>query len=279
MNSNNYKEITSEFINNILEKEPPYKDIIFDYEKYHEIANSNTIKISSFCISCNRESIFCGDSTTQLMDFKRITFANSLQPGMKPKSFEELFSKTHQPMLFRVNCAKCGEEHCYTLLFERNTVKKIGQFPSFHSEKINEVRKYKNIIPEYYTELTKSLSAYSQGMGVASFTYLRRILEWIIDKRFKGEKNTKFIDKLHSVEKEELVIPEDLATIKNEIYRILSKGVHEYAEEECMTLYEAVLFVITRILDVELEKKENKKKTNNIIKQIKGKLSDGTNNG
>lgn len=279
MNNNNLKENTSKFINDILEKEPPYIDITFSYEKYSEISVVDTIKINSFCNNCNRESVFCGYFQEQFSNINRAICVNTPSPGMKGKSFEEIFAKMHIPMLFRVNCAKCGEEHYYSLLFEGNTVKKIGQYPSFASEKTNEIRKYKNIIPEYYIELTKSLSAYSQGMGVASFTYLRRILEWIIDKRFKGEENTKFIDKLHSVEKEEIVIPEDLETIKNEIYRILSKGIHEYSEEECLTLYEAVLFVITRILDVELEKKENKKKTDSIIKQIKGKLSEDKNNG
>ena len=57
------------------------------------------------------------------------------------------------------------------------------------------------------------------------------------------------------------------------------QSIHEYTEEECLTLYDAVLFVITRILDIELEKKENKKKTDSIIKQIKGKLSEDENNG
>ncbi len=279
MKNNNFEEITSEFINDVLEKEPPYKNITFDYREYSSISKSNTIKINNYCSNCNRDSVFCGDSETQISPISRNIILNTPSLGAKPKSFEELFAKFRLPILFKVNCAKCGEEHYYSLLFEKNTVKKIGQYPSFASEKTNEIRKYKNIIPEYYIELTKSLSAYSQGMGVASFTYLRRILEWIIDKRFKGEENTKFIDKLHSVEKEEIVIPEDLETIKNEIYRILSKGIHEYSEEECLTLYEAVLFVITRILDVELKKKENKKKTDSIIKQIKGKLSEDKDNG
>ena len=76
------------------------------------------------------------------------------------------------------------------------------------------------------------------------------------------------------VEESEIIIPVEFETIKNEIYTILSKGVHEYEEDECLGLYEAVKYVIERLLDIELEKKENAKKTSEVLKAIKDKLRD-----
>ena len=114
-------------------------------------------------------------------------------------------------------------------------------------------------------------------MGVAAFVYLRRILEHLVEKRFTGDKALKFSDKLHEVEKNERIIPIELNPIKNQIYAILSKGVHEYEENECLELFLAVKFVIERMLDMELEKKNNISKANIAMTAIKSKLKENEN--
>ena len=55
---------------------------------------------------------------------------------------------------------------------------------------------------------------------------------------------------------------------KNIIYNILSKGIHEYEEDECYRLYPALEYVITTVLDIELEKRQRKKKMDEIKKMI-----------
>ena len=176
-----------------------------------------------------------------------------------------------------MRCAKCGEAHYYSLLFKGNTVIKIGQYPSFSKSEVQSLRKYKNLISKYYPELTRSVNAYSQGMGVAAFVYLRRILEYLVESKYNGDTSWKFIEKLKEVEKTEEIIPEELSAVKEEIYSVLSKGIHEYEEDECMELYLAVKYVIERMLDIELERKSRLSKANEAMKAIKSKLQESKN--
>ncbi|MDE7439742.1 MAG: hypothetical protein K2N23_04470, partial [Clostridia bacterium] len=62
------------------------------------------------------------------------------------------------------------------------------------------------------------------------------------------------------VEKYEKIIPNEFDEIKNQLYTVLSKGVHEYEEEECIEMFPAVKFIIESILDAELIKKEHEQK-------------------
>lgn len=145
---------------------------------------------------------------------------------------------------------------------------KIGQYPSFANEEVAKVEKYKNIIPKYYVELTSSLNAYSQGMNIAAFVYLRRILEDIVNKRYEGPANTKFVDKLKKIEENEMIFPDELNEIKNQLYSVLSNGVHEYSEDVCEKQYSTLRFCIETILNIDLAKKEYKKKVYEIKKAI-----------
>lgn len=276
-----------EFVENIIQNVPPNRQLEFDVNWYKEFINICEISISAFCDTCNAERVFVANiydyiRSTMGKDVIRLHGGNVIPVSSefaKSQSFSERMMKKSYVLVFELNCAKCGEKHYFSLLLQGNTIVKIGQYPSFAHNDIANLKKYKNLISKYYPELTRSVSAYSQGMGVAAFVYLRRILEHIVEKRFTGDKSLKFIEKLHEVEKREQIIPDELETIKNQIYSILSKGVHEYDEDECLKLYLAVKFVVERILDIELEKKNNAKKAKAAIQAIKEKLQEGETNG
>lgn len=111
---------------------------------------------------------------------------------------------------------------------------------------------------------------HANGIGVGSFVYLRRIFEALIFEA--GEKlitqgaitkedfYTKRMDEKIEVAKSEL--PDFLVKNKS-IYGILSKGVHELLEEECLKYFEVIKNGIELILDdkIEKEEKENRRKT------------------
>src|SRR5699024_9976862 len=128
-------------------------------------------------------------------------------PGSRHPSIEEYYKGKECFVNITLHCAKCGEAHYYSLLFKGNTVTKIGQYPSFSKSEVQSLRKYKNLISKYYPELTRSVNAYSQGMGVAAFIYLRRILEYLVESKYNGDASWKFIEKLKEVEKTEEIIP------------------------------------------------------------------------
>lgn len=187
-----------------------------------------------------------------------------------PESYEANFIG----LIFK--CAHCEEEHYFAFRIDGQSIYKVGQFPSFSREHTQDLKKYKNLISKYYTELTSAVNLYSQNVGIAAFVYLRRILEHLVNTKYfvlpDASGDAKFIEKLKAVENVEVVIPSELAEIKEQIYSVLSKGIHEYSEQECLDLFDTVLFVITAILDQELYKKEQAEKAANAKKMIAKKL-------
>jgi len=105
---------------------------------------------------------------------------------------------------------------------------------------------------------------------------LRRILEHLVDTKYfalpGANEQARFVEKLEAVEKVEPIIPKELIAVKAKIYFVLSKGVHEYTEDECLSLFEAVLYVISSILDQELYKKEQATKAAEVKQIIDRKL-------
>ena len=214
MNTSEQKEILVQ----LLEKEPPYKTISFDCDWYLQFGFIEDIRIDDYCQNCDSEKVF-GNNVKE--NFKELTL-DALKIvggplGSDRPSPNTFYEGKEYFVNFTLYCAKCGEPHYYSLLFKENSVTKIGQYPSFSKIAVHELKKYKNLISKYYPELTKSVNAYSQGMGVAAFVYLRRILEYIVESKFKGDMSWKFIEKLKEVEKTEPIIPAELEEIKAEI--------------------------------------------------------------
>ena len=154
---------------------------------------------------------------------------------------------------------------------DKDVIKKVGQNPSvadFHLAKVQKYTKY--LSKDKRREFTKAVGLHANGIGVGSFVYLRRIFEALIFEA--GEKlitqgaitkedfYTKRMDEKIEVAKSEL--PDFLVKNKS-IYGILSKGVHELLEEECLKYFEVIKNGIELILDdkIEKEEKENRRKT------------------
>lgn len=271
------------FFVDLLEQQPPYKNVPISLEDYHALAECQILRIEGFCSNCEKERTFVSKNIgAQTRPLREQLAKNTphpspipisprvVRPGTNPESFEVNFIG----VMF--SCAYCGEEHHFTIRIDGNTICKSGQYPSFSRMETLSLRKYKNLISKYYTELTSAVNLYSQHLGIGAFVYLRRILEHLINAKYaklpEQEGAAKFVEKLKAVEAVETVIPEELNEIKEQIYSILSKGVHEYTEDECFELFDAVFYVVTSILDQELFKKEQAAKAENAKKAIAKKL-------
>lgn len=166
---------------------------------------------------------------------------------------------------------------------ENDVFRKVGQNPSvadFHLAKVKKYTKY--LGKERRREFTKAIGLYANGVGIGSFVYLRRIFEALIFEA--GEKliaqgvitNDDFYPK-HMDEKIEAAKSElpDFLVENKSIYGILSKGVHELSEDECMTYFDVVKKGIELILDEKIEKEEKEKSRNALsasIASIAGKI-------
>lgn len=271
------------FFIDLLENQPPYKTISISLNDYAELSECQIVKFESFCPTCGKERTFI---TANMTSFSHCLKEEIMKQTSTPKivfvknsSESQKGAAENYPVKFlglSCNCAHCAEEHYFTIRIDGQSICKIGQYPSFSRKETLSLKKYKNLISKYYTELTKSVNLYSQGLGIGSFVYLRRILEHLVETKYyalpEHEETARFIDKLKAVQEVETIIPPELEEIKEQIYSVLSKGIHEYTEEECYALYDVVLYVVTAILDQELYKKEKASKIAEVKKIIIDKL-------
>tara|TARA_R110002050_G_scaffold61719_2_gene136309 strand:- start:254 stop:1054 length:801 start_codon:yes stop_codon:yes gene_type:complete len=160
---------------------------------------------------------------------------------------------------------------------------KIGQYPTIADLEIGKYKKYSKVISkEYLRELNKAIGLSANGVGVGSFVYLRRIFETLIEKYHqKAIKTTEWNEdeyvKSRIAEKIELLksyLPEAIVKYKK-VYSIISKGIHELTEQECLKYFPIVKDAIISMLEQDYLKKENETnqtELENNIKDLVGKL-------
>ena len=64
------------------------------------------------------------------------------------------------------------------------------------------------------------------------------------------------------------LLPPELAPVRNKLYGVLGKGIHEYTESECLELFPWVRMAIELILNNRLAAIERESKIQEMIKQI-----------
>lgn len=159
----------------------------------------------------------------------------------------------------------------------KNRVFKIGQFPSLADLQFSEIgKKYDKVLPEEdLKNLKKAIGLVAHGAGAGSFVYLRRIFENLIIETFK--KNSTVIDITEpifrlqrmedKVETLRTFLPSQLVEMKS-IYGILSKGVHELGEEDCLRYFAPLKLSIELILDQKIEEAMKNKRDAIVKKQL-----------
>ena len=178
---------------------------------------------------------------------------------------------------FKVQCTR-NRSHMLFFVFnaKENTLEKIGQMPSIADLNLFDARKYSKVLPiEYFREFTKAIGLSAHGVGVGSFVYLRRIFEFLIEEAHqkvvsKDGWNEEAYQRSRMAEKIEILqseLPTFLVENKS-IYSILSKGIHELSEQECLAAFPAVKVGIEIVLDTRLEEANRLKKLEEAKKAI-----------
>lgn len=216
--------------------------------------------LDSYCPECNQHSIFSRDwGNSKYIDRAADAWVDS-------GKFAILLS-----------CSRNSKHKLYFLFVAKdNTIQKIGQLPSIASLNLFDVKKYsKALEPKYFKELTRAIGLVSHGVGVGSFVYLRRIFEFLIEEAHKETISTPNWDeaaysKGRMNEKIELLSPKlpSFLVENRSLYSILSKGIHELSEEECLAAFPVVKLGIEIILDDKLEKMNRDKKLEEAKKAI-----------
>jgi len=160
----------------------------------------------------------------------------------------------------------CSRDQEHQLLFlyrvHDGQLDKIGQSPSLSDLAAPDLRKYRAVLgEEKHRELVRGVGLFSHDVGIGAFVYLRRVFEHLIDVAhtkavaeptwdeavFRQSRMAEKIELLKSF------LPQFLIENRR-LYGILSSGVHELAEQDCLEAFPVVKVGIELILDDELER-------------------------
>jgi len=167
----------------------------------------------------------------------------------------------------------------FFLNIDEGTVQKIGQRPSLATIQFAEIeKKYKDFLTlEQLQSFKKAVDLAAQGIGNGSFVYLRRIFESLILEAFKSHGETVGLEKekfkmmwmTDKVEALKSFLPSQLVEMKG-LYKILSKGVHELSEDQCLLYFPALKLSIDLILEQKIEQGLKEKRD----KEVKAKIAE-----
>jgi len=154
----------------------------------------------------------------------------------------------------------------FIVRIKENKISKIGQYPSL-ADLEGKTIGFEKELGSYYIELNKAIGLNSHGIGIGSFVYLRRIIEYLVEEtRQEALTNENWNDeefsKAHFDEKIKLLenyLPEFLVKNRTYLYSIVSKGIHELNEDECKRIFPLLKRSIEMILVKRIAMKEQKR--------------------
>ncbi|MBL0237441.1 MAG: short-chain dehydrogenase [Saprospiraceae bacterium] len=162
-------------------------------------------------------------------------------------------------------------------------IQKIGQYPSLASMNETNIKKYNKVLSiEKFKEFKRAIGLSAHGIGIGSFVYLRRIFEDLIESAHNeskiqtdwNEENYKMATMDKKIELLKANLPKFLVDNKI-IYGILSKGIHELGEDDCVEHFAIMKNGIELMLDEklsELDKINKTKEAEIAISKVKNKI-------
>ena len=262
-----------------------YDELAITYDDFDDIVDflKCQVKIDIYCNQCQEKRVFIGKSNKIYVPKKEnfVPIFHDNEPELDAcilKSFhdDELkrFAKFIASNAITVLNYCCSKDESHILTFvvflTEKSIIKIGQYPSYADIEKPQIKRFKNILKNYYSEINTAIALYSCHIGIGSFVYLRRIVEKLVYDAFKQaeqlgcitEKEFEYqADGKHRNGMEEKIrllrgfLP-DLMTDNPKVYGIVSKGVHELSEQECLKYFPVIKDGIVIILDDLLSKIE-----------------------
>jgi hypothetical protein len=163
-----------------------------------------------------------------------------------------------------IKCTRHQHEIYFYYRLDSGLIHKVGQDPSFADIAIDESKSYSKLLDKNdAAEFHKAIGLAAHGVGIGSYVYLRRIFERLIWTRFAAFKDAEKWDEadfkaMRMKDKIEFLknhLPEFL--IKNtKLYSILSLGVHELNEKDCLAFFPVLRQSTIWILEQDKKKKE-----------------------
>lgn len=255
---------------------PIYKAFLIDPEQYVKIIQIEHFRgnMDCYCLDCKKESVF-----HVLRTINDDAFNNMVRISAK-NIYQYQFINDHYFNISFICSRNAAHKIYYTFQIKNNKFMKIGQSPSMADIANQNIKKYRKILPaELFGEFSRSIGLVSHGVGIGSFVYLRRIFEYLISKAYiKAKKEPNWDDNTYQksrMDEKVILLKNHLPTFLVEqraLYSILSKGIHELTEQECLNAFPIVMTGIELILDEKLNEQERLAKEAEARKEI-GKLT------
>lgn len=290
---------------NLLQHEGLYKKIKITEENIEQLIEfiGGECKISIYCPECRAERVFSAKSFIVHFDNGHNSgkdFVNNFQGRLKRERFIGVndsvknakdwmlknWSEFEFPITMMITlCCAMDSTHRLDYVihaYEKHLIK-IGQYPSIATLSFSELDEYKHVMDDSIRkEFGTALGLFANGVGIGAYTYLRRIFETIL---MKASKTAIDEGKIEKVAFNEAKVTDKIKMIKDELpetivdnpvlYGIISKGIHELSEEECIEYFPVMKDSILLILN-QWEKKreeiETKKRLNASISKIASKI-------
>jgi hypothetical protein len=244
---------------------------LYDILKWTEDDDTVIENIICFDGKIDGPCVYCGKETT----YQR----NGEVPPRYAISQYLSFERTMNLKLFCSRDSKHEIEIFFKTFPSEYSFLKIGQFPSIASLTKGEINKYRKVLRDQFSEFSRGVGLISHGVGIGAFVYLRRVFESLIEEAHSKAKtgngwNEDAYQRGRMDDKIDLLksyLPSFL--VKNRsLYGILSKGIHELKEQECLDIFPVVKLGIELILDEKIKLKEQEDKIKQ-AEQLIGKVS------
>ena len=164
-------------------------------------------------------------------------------------------------------CARCGKEYVFHFAPYRNGIAKIGQTPSPADIVNQDMLRFRDELDDLdMGELEHATRMFSLGVGVGAFVYLRRIFERLLERHHVAFVAANgpiegYEDKMRWEERVlalSSVLPKGVID-NRKVYAILSVGIHELLEDECLLYYPVLRAAIVDILEQDIAAKQRAK--------------------
>lgn len=253
------------------------------------------VRINSYCTECKTERVFtmspitfftmCGDEYDErkLADeaqFLQDNIYGSDTDHRKEKGGEWQWKnweidEVARVLVFKFVCSMNGEHHLdFVAIADNKTFRKIGQYPSVADLSFPELDVYQKVLStEDRREFGRAIGLYASGIGAGSYVYLRRIFERLLFQAKVNAGNSideEAFDKARVDAKITMLsdyLPK-LLTGNPTLYGVLSKGIHELTEKECIEYFPVVRDCIYMILNEWEEMRKKKEKEESIGKAL-----------
>jgi hypothetical protein len=291
---------------------PPYHEFMIGQDGVADLLRLQffTGTLDTHCVECDRDSVFQSMAEPlraayvrptqhqpveidEMLDGKTKAYipynARTQVMGQGPFLLAELEEFVRSDRVFEMmfTCTR-DAKHALYFFFRiwSDKVAKVGQSPSLADLETTDISKYRKLLGnERIRELSKAIGLHAHGVGIGAFVYLRRIFEELIDLAHdEASKKPGWDSNLYARSRmdERIVtleryLPSFLVENRG-MYSILSRGVHELSETECLRFFEPLKGAIELILDeklAQLEREEKTRRTARSLAEIKGQIAPG----